>query len=68
MMSQNTIVLIIVALTVGWVVFKMIRGMFVPKKASGCGGCTGCDLASRNKSCCSRTPHSFSDKHLMLRR
>jgi hypothetical protein len=49
-MNQDIIVLMIVAVTIGIVVYNVIRSLTAPKK-SGCGGCTGCDLSSRNKGC-----------------
>lgn len=64
-MSQNFIVLIIVALTVGWVIFKMIKSIITPKKTSGCGGCTGCDLSSKNKGCCNKPSGINIDRHLI---
>jgi len=53
-MVQNSLVIVIIAATVGYVAFGMVKSLSVKTKKSGCGGCTGCELAKHNKkSCCS---------------
>jgi hypothetical protein len=42
-MIQEIVVYVILVLAVGYVIFTLIRKMHT-KKASACGGCTGCDL------------------------
>jgi hypothetical protein len=50
-MVQNSIVVIIIAATVGYVAYGMIKSLTVKTKKSGCGGCSGCDLAKHSKGC-----------------
>lgn len=44
-MNQDVIVFVIVGLTIGWIIFKIVRSLVSPKKQGGCGGCTGCNLS-----------------------
>ena len=50
-MIQNTIVIVIVALTFGYVAISMVKSLRMKTKKSGCGGCTGCSLAKHDKGC-----------------
>lgn len=50
-MNQDLIVLVIVALTIGYVLYSLIKNLRVKKVSNGCGGCTGCDVSKGNLSC-----------------
>ncbi len=66
-MNQDVIVFVIVGLTIGWIIFKTVRSLVSPKKQGGCGGCTGCELSSKNKGCASDSPRRFVAKDLIIR-
>ena len=52
-MIQNSIVIIIIAATIGYVAYNLVKSLSMKTKKSGCGGCTGCDLAKHKKGCSS---------------
>lgn len=67
-MNQDVIVFVIVGLTIGWIIFKTVRSLVSPKKQGGCGGCTGCDLSSRNKGCNDNSKHVFTYNNLNIKK
>ena len=50
-MNQDTIVLIIVAITVGIIIYKVVHSLTSPKQNScgSCNGCSGCELTKIKK-------------------
>ncbi|MBN2744344.1 attachment p12 family protein [Breznakibacter xylanolyticus] len=56
-MNQETIVMLIIALTIGAVIYNVVKSLTTKSKNS-CGGCTGCDLSAHNKGCSHKTAHS----------
>ncbi|MFH1195984.1 MAG: FeoB-associated Cys-rich membrane protein [bacterium] len=50
-MNQDLIVLVIVALTIGYVFYSLIKNLRVKKVNNGCGGCSGCSVSKGNLTC-----------------
>jgi len=52
-MVQNSIVIVIVAASIVYVGYSMVKSLSVKTKKNGCAGCSGCDIARKKKDCCS---------------
>lgn len=45
-MFQDMTVYLIISLTISYVISSLVKNLRTQKTKSGCGGCTGCDLAN----------------------
>lgn len=64
-MNQETIVILIIALTIGAVIYNVVKSLATKNKNS-CGGCTGCDLSAKNKECSHKnTTHTVTFNKLV---
>ena len=50
-MNQDYIVFFIIASTISYTIYNLVKGLKTKKVKSGCGGCTGCELSKFDHGC-----------------